>query len=100
MTLYIGLLTQNITRTQPFCLGKETTPLSEITVLVKTNSMEHIPSRTASTSSDSQEINHILCNPMVHYHVMGHPPLDTTLNQMNPTSPFIKGLTTISSFSK
>lgn len=37
---YIGLVTQNICHTQSFCLGKEIAPLSEIIVLVKTNSME------------------------------------------------------------
>lgn len=97
---YIGLVTQNICPTQPFCLRKETAPLSEINVLVETNSMEPIPSWAASTFSGSQEINHTLCNPKVHYHVMGRPPLDTILNQMNPTSPFVKGLTSIPSFSK
>jgi hypothetical protein len=79
-------------------LGEGTTTLSEITLLVKTNSMEPIPSWAASTFSDSQEINHTLRNPKVHYHVKGSPPIDTILNQMNPTSPFVKSLTPIPCF--
>jgi len=45
---YIGLVTQNMCHTQPFCLGKERAPLSEINVLVKTNSMEPTPSSALS----------------------------------------------------
>ena len=48
-----------------------------------TNSMDHIYSWEADSSSANQEISGILWNPEVHYRIHKKPPPDPILNQIN-----------------